>query len=153
MDQDTRQAVSAAPIKAHHFTINREFGLFWLGHTISKFGSRTAGLSFVAILVLKATPIQLGWLEAVGALPALLISLFAGIWIDRIRRHPLLVWADISRAILLFSIPLAAILSILCIQQLYIVAALVGTLTVLFETASQALLPVLIPYAQLVEGN
>lgn len=153
MDQDTCQIVSATPVKAQPFIINREFGLFWLGHTISKFGSRTAGLSFVAILVLRATPIQLGWLEAIGTLPALLVGLFAGIWIDRIRRRPLLIWADVSRAILLFSIPLAAILSILCIQQLYIVAALVGTLTVLFETASLALLPILIPYTQLIEGN
>src|SRR5262249_24352655 len=114
MDQDTRQVVSATPVKSQRFAISREFGLFWLGHSISKFGSRTAGLSFVAILVLKATPIQLGWLEAIGALPALLVSLFAGIWIDKIQRHPLLIWADVGRAILLFSIPLAALLSILC---------------------------------------
>jgi MFS family permease len=153
MDQDTSHDVSTVPTKAERFVINREFGLFWLGHTISKIGSRTAGLSFVAILVLRATPIQLGWLEAIGALPALLISLFAGIWIDRVRRYPLLIWADIGRAILLFSIPLAAILSVLYIQQLYIVAALVGTLTVLFEAASQAFLPALVPHTRLVESN
>ena len=55
MDQDSRQAVQAAPIKVQRFTINRDFGLFWLGNSISKVGSRTAGLSFVAILVLRAT--------------------------------------------------------------------------------------------------
>ncbi|HEX4208392.1 MAG TPA: MFS transporter, partial [Ktedonobacteraceae bacterium] len=139
--------------KRKSFAINRNFRLLWLGHTISRFGSRATSLSFVAILVLNANPLQIGWLEAMGALPSLLISLLAGVWIDRTRRKPVLIIADVGRAILLLTVPLAAILGTLSMLQLYVITAFVATLTVFFEIASQAFLPVLLQPDDLLTGN
>src|SRR6266700_868280 len=137
------------------FLINRNFGLLWSGQTISEFGSRITreGLPLAANLVLRATPVQMGLLAAIGTLPVLLVSLFAGVWVDRLRRRPLLIVADLGRAILLLSIPLAAVFGLLRIEQLYLVAALVGILTIIFEVANQSFLPGLVPREQIVEAN
>lgn len=146
---------TSTPARKRSFFINRNFGLLWGGQTISEFGSRITreGLPLAANLVLRASPVQMGLLAASGALPVLLVSLFAGVWVDRLRRRPLLIVADLARAVLLLSIPLAAVLGLLRIEQLYLVAALVGILTVLFEVANQSFLPGLVAREQIVEAN
>jgi predicted MFS family arabinose efflux permease len=129
--------------------------LLWSGQTISEFGSiigRTA-MSFVAILTLNATPLQMGILQATELLPAFLIGLFAGAWVDRLRRRPLLIGADIGRTLVLLTIPLAAALGVLSIEQVFIVAFLVSILTILFDIAYQSYLPALVGKDDLVEGN
>jgi MFS family permease len=92
-------------------------------------------------------------LAAAGTLPVLLIGLLAGVWVDRLRRRPILIIADISRAVLLGTVPLAAALGVLRIEQLYLVALLVGGLTVFFEVANQSFLPTLVQREHIVEGN
>lgn len=88
-----------------------EFMKLWTGQTISRFGSHIGGgaLRFTAILLLGATPLQLSLLTAASMVPALLIGLMAGVWVDRLRRRPILIIADVGRAVLLLSIPLAYI--------------------------------------------
>lgn len=137
------------------FFINRQFGLLWSGQTVSEFGSRITreGLPLAANLTLKASPLQMGLLAAIGSLPVLLVALFAGVWVDRLRRRPLLIVADLSRAVLLLSIPLAAFLGLLRMEQLYLVAALAGALTVMFEVANQSFLPALVAKEEIVEAN
>jgi hypothetical protein len=66
---------------------------------------------------------------------------------------PVLVAADAGRALLARSIPLAALLQVLRIEQLYVVAALVGVLTVIFDVADQAFLPSVVPRERLVAAN
>jgi MFS family permease len=110
-------------------------------------------MSFTAILFLQATPFQMALLNSMQLVPALLAGLFAGAWVDRVRRRPLMIAADISRAIVLATIPLAALLGILHIAQLYLVALLVGILTIIFELAYQAYLPGLVGKQHIVEGN
>ena len=110
-------------------------------------------LPLTAILTLDATPAQLGILTAAANLPSLLVSLPAGAWVDRLRRRPVLIGADWGRALLLGSIPLAAVLGLLRIEYLYLVAALASALTVFFNVAADSYLPALIPRGQLVEGN
>ncbi len=155
MHTSTEIPPASTPSGKRSFFINRNFGLLWSGQTISEFGSRITreGLPLAANLVLRATPVQMGLLAATGALPVLLVSLFAGVWVDRLRRRPLLIVADLARAVLLLSIPLAAVLRLLRIEQLYLVAALVGILTVLFEVANQSFLPGLVAHEQIVEAN
>ncbi len=95
----------------------------------------------------------MGLLSAVGSAPILLVGLFAGLWVDRLRRKRLMIWSDIGRALLLASIPLAAAFDLLHIGQLYLVIALVGVLTVLFDVAYQAYLPSLVSRSHILEGN
>lgn len=132
-----------------------DFLKLWAGQTVSLFGSEitTLALPLTAVLVLQATPVQMGLLQAAGSLPVFATALVAGVWVDRVRRRPLLIGADLGRASLLGSIPIAAFLHILSIDQLYIVALLVGALTVLFDTAYTSFLPSLLGQDQLVEGN
>ena len=84
--------------------------------------------------MLGATPWQMGLLSAAGAAPVLVVGLFAG-WVDRLRRRPVMIVADVARAVLLLAIPLASALGVLTIEILYAVALLAGTLAVLFDVA------------------
>ena len=132
-----------------------DFVKLWLGRAVSNFGSGITGIALplTAVLVLGATPIQMGILGALDGVSVLVIGLLAGIWVDRVRRRPLLIATDLGRAFILSTIPLAALLGVLSIRQLYVVAALAGMLTVIFNVASPAFVPSLIPPESLVEGN
>jgi MFS family permease len=134
---------------------NSDFVKLWLGQTISHFGSEITGIALplTAVLVLAATPAQMGILGALDGVAVLVIGLLAGVWVDRVRRRPLLLATDLGRACILGTIPLAALLGVLGLWQLYIVAALAGMLTVLFTVAHSAYLPSLIPHGSLVEAN
>jgi predicted MFS family arabinose efflux permease len=132
-----------------------EFVKLWTGQTISRFGSEISSLAIplAAALVLNASPAQMGLLGAFEFAPFLLLSLFAGVWVDRMERRPILIAADVGRAILLGSIPIAGLLGVLRIEQLYVVGLLSGVLTVFFDVAYQSYLPVLVSREHLVEGN
>ncbi|HVH30377.1 MAG TPA: MFS transporter [bacterium] len=127
----------------------------WTAQTISVFGDRFSELAIplIAVLTLSATPGQMGILTAVTRAPFLLIGLFAGVWVDRLPRRPVLITGDMGRAVVLLSIPLAAALGGLSMLLLYAVGVLVGILTVFFDVAYQAYLPALVHRGQLVEGN
>lgn len=112
------------------------FRNFWLGQTISVFGDQITLLAvpIVAVLVLHAEAEQMGLLTAVGLLPHLLFSLPAGVWLDRVhRRRRLMIIADILRAAVLLTIPLAFMVGMLSLEQLFVVAFLVGSLAVIFD--------------------
>lgn len=132
-----------------------DFMKLWSGQTISVFGSNITreGLPYAAVLVLAATPFQMGLLLASSALPVVLVGLMAGVWVDRLRRRPVMIIADLIRAVLVGSIPVAAFLGALGMAQLYVVAFLVGLLTVFFEVANHAYLPGLVEREHLVEAN
>ncbi len=153
MDMHTETATTSKAKR--RLLINRNFALLWIGQTISEFGSRITreGIPLAANLVLGATPNEMGLLAAAGTLPVLLIGLLAGVWVDRLHRRPILIVADISRAVLLGTIPLAAMLGVLHIEQLYLVAVLVGALSVFFEVANQSFLPTLVQREHIIEGN
>jgi MFS family permease len=131
------------------------FVKLWTGQTISQFGTQVSQLAIplTAVLVLNATPAQMGLLGAFEFAPFLLLSLFAGVWVDRLRRRPILIVADIGRTAFLASIPVTALLHALSVEQLYVVALLTGVLTVFFDVAYQSYLPVLVSREHLVEGN
>ena len=134
---------------------NGDFVRLWLGGTISIFGSlvtRTA-LPFAAILALGAGPIEIATLRALQLLPGLLLGLFAGAWVDRLRRRPIMIVADVGRAALLGSIPVAAVAGVLGLGQLYLVAFLAAGLTTFFDVADRAYLPTVVEQDQLLPAN
>ncbi len=132
-----------------------DFVKFWLGQTVSRFGSGITGIALplTGVLLLAATPSQMGILSALDGAAVLAIGLFVGVWVDRVRRRPLLIATDLGRAFILGTVPLAALFGVLHIEQLYAVAALTGMFTVIFNVANQSFLPSLIPQTALVEGN
>jgi MFS family permease len=134
---------------------HRDFRMLWAGETISLFGSEVTELALplVAVLVLDAGAAQMGLLAAARFAPFLLVTLPAGVWVDRRRRRPVLIAANLGRCLLIALVPLLAGLGVLRIQHLYAIAFAVGVLTVLFDVAYQSYLPSLVDRQQLVEGN
>ncbi len=134
---------------------NHDFLRLWSAQTISQFGSQVTNLAlpFVALLVLKATTFEIAALGVVDFLPFVLLSLPAGVWVDRLRRRPILIIADWGRAAVLATVPLAYALGALTLGQLYIVGFLAGTLTVFFDVAYQSYLPSLVERDELSDGN
>ncbi len=134
---------------------NPDFVKLWTGQTVSKFGTHItyAAMAATAVLVLQATPAQMGLLGAVQGLPVLLFSLLAGAWVDRLRRKPILIIADLARAFILLSIPIAALAGVLHMGQLFLVAGLVGTFSVFYSVADQSFLTSVVKRDELVEAN
>jgi MFS family permease len=123
--------------------------------TVSIFGSlvtRTA-LPFAAILVLGAGPGEVAAIRAFEIVGGVAVGLVAGAWIDRLRRRPVMIVADLGRAVCLGSIPVAAIGGWLSIAQLIVVAFLASILTTFHNVADRAYLPTLIDRDQLVSAN
>ncbi len=131
-----------------------DFLKLWSGETVSLFGSQftVLALPLTAVLTLHATPSQIGFLGAVRYAPFILVTVFAGVWVDTHRR-PILICSNLGRAILLVLVPLAASLHILRIEYMYIVAFFVGLLQVFFDLAYRAFLPSLVTREYLVEAN
>lgn len=131
------------------------FRRLWLARTISGLGSEISylALPLLAAGTLGATPTQMSILTAAGTAPLLVFGLVAGVWVDRLRRRPLMIVADVLRALLLGSIPLMAAFGVVRLEQLYVVAFASGTLGLLFGLADNALLPALVRRDELVEGN
>ncbi|MFJ1885133.1 MFS transporter [Streptomyces sp. NPDC088137] len=134
---------------------HQEFRQLWAGQTVSQFGTYVGQtvLPLLAATTLKASPLQMGVLTAAGTAAFLLIGLPTGVLVDRVRRKPVMLTADFTRAALLLTVPLAAWADVLTLTQLIVVALLASAATVLFDVAYQSYLPSLVGRAQLMEGN
>jgi MFS family permease len=132
-----------------------DFLKLWSAESISQLGSQITGLALplVAVIVLDASAFAVSALVVIEFLPFIHFAIPAGVWVDRLRRKPLLVLADLGRAVLLGSIPLAYAFDALHLGQLYVVGFLVGICTVFFDVSYQSYLPSLVAREQLVEGN
>ena len=126
----------------------------WSAQTISQVGSQITLLALpLAAIGLDASAFEVALLGAIEVAPWLLFSLPVGAWVDRVLRKPILVAADVGRALVLLSVPLAYGLDVLTIWQLYAVGFVTGVLTVFFDVAYQSYLPSLVQRSQLEEGN
>jgi len=128
----------------------------WAGQSVSVFGDQVSllALPLTAVLTLDAAAVDMGILTASAWAPHLVLSLFAGAWIDRRSdRRRIMIAADLGRALLLASVPLAALLDLLRIEQLFAVAFLVGCLTVLFDQSYTSLFITVVPREAIVEAN
>ncbi len=132
-----------------------DFIRLWSAETVSQFGTQFTQLALplVAIDVLHVSAFQVAALTTVEFLPFLLVSLPAGVWVDRLRRRPILVVGDLARALLLASVPVAYWTGHLTMTQLYVVGFLVGIATVFFDVAYQSYLPSIVERQQLIDGN
>ena len=125
----------------------RAFRWFWAGETVSNFGSWITLLTLQVIVVeyLHAGTVGLGWMNAARWLPYLLFGLILGALIDRVRRRPVMIASDLVRALLLCAIPVLWSVDLLNLGALLLIAALLGTATLVNDSASQAFVPRLIP--------
>lgn len=136
-------------------TQNPDFRRLRAAQGVSQIGSQIGflALPLVALQVLNAGAFEVSALIAAQVAPFLLIGLPAGVWIDRMLRRPVLIVCDLTRALLLLTVPLAYALDVLTIGQLYAVAFIQGVANVFFDVAYQSYLPDIVEADQLTDGN
>ncbi|MBN1171195.1 MAG: MFS transporter [Micromonosporaceae bacterium] len=134
---------------------NRDFRLLWSGETISQIGAQIwlMAIPLTAISALHAGPTEVSLLTALQYAPVVLITLFAGVWMDRHRRRPVLVVTNLVRLLLIVLIPMAYLTDMLSLGLLYLVTLVVGLLTAVSDVAYLVYLSSLVPRGQLIEAN
>jgi MFS family permease len=144
---------SASPLSV--LVQHRDFRRLFAGNSVSLLGSSVTGvaLPLTAVVYLHASPAEMGLLGAVTLLPYLVLSLPAGVWVDRFPYRRLLVSADLVQAVLLGSIPVLAVLGALRLWQLYVVAVLAGAASLFENVTAQSFTPRLVSRQQLVPAN
>jgi hypothetical protein len=135
--------------------INRDFARLWAGETVSQIGSQVTlfALPLVAILTLHATVLQVGVLNALRFVPVIVVALAAGVVLDRRRRRPVLIACSLVNAVLIGLVPVAAVTGMLSMGLLYVLALLVGTLTVCFDVGALSYVPFLVGREHLTDAN
>jgi MFS family permease len=132
------------------------FRRYWTGQTISLFGDQISALALplLAVLGTGAGPAEMGYLTAAALVPNLLFSLLAGAWVDRLPyKRVIMIVADVGRAVLLLWIPISYALDGLTLTQLYVIAFLTGTLSVLFEVSRNTLFVALVDRSEYIGAN
>ncbi|MCB0122696.1 MAG: MFS transporter [Caldilineaceae bacterium] len=132
-----------------------DFLTLWSSQTLAALSAQITQLALplIAALALDASPFEMGLLVTMATLPNLLVALFAGSWVDHMRRRPLLIAADLTRAALLVSIPLASVFNLLTLEQLYVVLFLFGIGTTVFDVANVSYLPLLVGRSHVLQAN
>ncbi|MER7187587.1 MFS transporter, partial [Streptomyces hyaluromycini] len=131
------------------------FGHLWAAQTASQFGANVTvvALPLVGAVTLRADALELGLLSAAGTLPHLLVSPFAGVWVDRHSRRRLLIGADLVRAALLLAVPVAAVCQLLSLPLLAVLALLIGAQGAVSDVGYSACLPTLVAPEELARAN
>ena len=131
------------------------FRRLWFGSTVSWFGSEMGELALplLAIITLSASAAEIGLLRAAQFLPFLLATLPLGVLVDRRRRLPLMIGADLGRFLLIGAIPVLVWVGVAHMEILYIIVFTAGSLTVLYQLADFAFLPRVVPTADLLDAN
>ncbi|MEO8302518.1 MAG: MFS transporter [Betaproteobacteria bacterium] len=127
----------------------------WSAQGVSAVGSRITrtALPIAAILIAGAGALDLGLLTVALTLPGALLAWVGGGWVDRNRRRPLLIGADVVRAVALLSIPVAAFAGAVTLPLLYVVATVTGIATVLFELADHVFIIDLVGRKRVLDAN
>ena len=135
--------------------LSPDFRKLWASLTITAFGSQITNLALplTAALLLHATPLQMGVLIALETLPFALVSLHAGVLLDRVRKLPIVIASDIVRGVALLAVPVAAFTNMLGMEILYVVGFFCGVSNVVGGAAYQVLLAQLAGRDRLVEAN
>jgi MFS family permease len=134
---------------------HRDFMKLWTGQSISELGSQVSQLAipWIAAVGLHASPLEFSILGMLGFLPFILFALPAGVWVDRLRRRPILIAGDLARAAILILIPALWFFDALRMWQLLVLQFAIGIFTVFFDVAYQSYLPALVDRDELIDGN
>jgi MFS family permease len=153
-DQITQPA-SRAAAKPAGVLANRDFAKLFAGETISQIGSQITQFTvpLVAIITLNASSFQVGVLNALKFVPVLVIAIFAGVWLDRRRRRPIMIGCAFGSAALIGLVPISSELGFLSMGLLYVVITLTGSLTVIFDVGALSYVPFLVDREHLTESN
>ncbi|PLS17361.1 hypothetical protein CVD28_12405 [Bacillus sp. M6-12] len=136
------------------FPQNPDFAKLWLGETISFFGTQISSVAFplAAITLLEAFSTQVGILNASAYVPFLIFT-FAGVYVDRSKKRPILIVSNIGRSTMILLFPFAIYFDFLSIELMYIIVFILGFFTVFFDVTFQTYIPFLVDRDHLVKAN
>lgn len=143
------------PARTRGVLANPDFTKLFVGETISQIGSQVTQFTMplVAIITLNATAFQVGVLNALKFVPVIVVALFAGVWLDRRQRRPIMIACALGNAALIGLVPISSVAGFLSIGLLYLVITLSGSLTVIFDVGALSYVPSLVEREQLSDGN
>ncbi|MFE3447430.1 MFS transporter [Nonomuraea sp. NPDC059194] len=135
--------------------MDRDFRRLYVAAFGSQFGTQLSqvALPLLAVTALEASPGEVGLLSSLSTLVVLVMGLPAGVWVDRVRRRPVMVTMDAVRAAALASVTAAWWLDALTMEQLYLVAVVSGVGTLFFDVASHSMVPALVGRDRLTSAN
>jgi MFS family permease len=110
-------------------------------------------LPLVAVITLRATVFEVGVLNALKFVPVIVFSLFAGVWLDRRRRRPIMIAAALGNVLLIGLVPIASAAGVLSIGLLYVVVTLAGSLGMVFDIGALSFVPSLVEPRHLADAN
>ncbi|MFL6130637.1 MAG: MFS transporter [Mycobacteriales bacterium] len=145
-----------SPTPSRTLAGNRDFVVFWAGETLSLYGTQVTmlALPLTAVLVFGAGPEELGLLRFAQYVPYLALALVFGVWVDRSRRRPVMIGANVARAVLVGLVPALAAADVLRLPLLLVITLAIGVASVLFDVSWMSYVPTLIEdRGQLVEAN
>src|SRR5262245_15826311 len=134
---------------------HRDFLLLWSAQGISAVGSRITrtALPIAAIVTAGAGAIELGFLTVALTLPGAILAWLGGGMVDRRRRRPLMIGADLVRAVALLTIPCAAFFGHVTLSLLFAVAVVTGVATMLYSLADHVFITGLVAPKRLLDAN
>jgi MFS family permease len=132
-----------------------DFMKLWTAQSVSMLGSQVTvlALPLTAVILMKASAFEVGLLGTAQYLPFLVVGLPAGVWVDRLRRRPILITADIARTVIFGFVPFMYELGELRLWMLYVVAFLAGVFTVFSDVAQLSYVPSLVSRDRIADGN
>src|SRR4051794_24618292 len=139
----------------HDLLRDRVYRRLWTSIVISSFGGQVTmlALPLTAVVLLHASPTQMGMLTAMEIVPFVLLSLPAGVWLDRVRKLPVYVAGESGLALIVASVPLAWWLGWLSMTWMYACALLIGTVYTIAGSAAQIVLTQVVARGRLVEAH
>ena len=144
--ETAQTAGTPEPAPSHSLWRNGDFLKFWVGETISLFGNHVTmlALPLTAVIVFNASDEQVGLLRFLQLAPYLGLALLFGLWVDRVRRRPVMIAANVSRLVLIALVPVLYWLDMLSTTPLLIIAFLVGVASVAFDVSWMSYVPTLV---------
>jgi MFS family permease len=127
----------------------------WTSILTSSFGNQVMmlALPLTAAVLLQAKPTQMGLLTAIELLPFLILSLPAGVWLDRVRKLPVYAAGESLLAVAAASVPVAWWMGWLSMGWLYVVGFIIGAVHTVAGTAAQIVLTQVVARERLVEAH
>ena len=152
----TAAAPDAAPEEPQGGVLtNRDFRKLFVGESVSLMGTFITGVAMplTAVLTLHATVFEVGLLNVFRLSPVIVVALFAGVWLDRVKRRPVLICCSLGCAASIGLVPIAHTFGFLSLGVLYVAVAVAGALNVIFDVGALSYVPSLVEKRHLLEAN
>lgn len=132
----------------------RDFGLLWWGQVTSQVGE---GLNKVALLwfvyQLTGSVLLMTMVGLLQTIPPLVFGPVIGVYLDRLPKKSVMIWVDLTRSVLVFTVPALYGMGLLSLSGLYVLIFLTSIVSTVFGPALASAVPLLVRRTELVSAN